>query len=362
MLGHMNTTTLPSSSEMYRAFSQRDSQYEGIFFVAVKTTGIFCRPTCPARKPHRKHVLFFPSAAEAVAAGYRACKRCEPLEVPGTTPDWLASFMRRLEAEPLRRWTDLDIRNQGLDPVRLARWFKKNHGVTFQYYSRCQRLAGALAQLSAGDDPTAVAFDAGYESLSGFRDAFQKWLGTTPGRIEPGQRLLTINRIPTPLGPMLAAADEDSLWLLEFADRSLLEAQVGRLARRLGCQFSPGNHPIIDQTHRELTEYFAGERQRFTIRFQMPGTDFQRRVWKLLLEIPYGETRSYEQLAVAAEKPLAQRAVGRANGDNRLAILVPCHRVLRSDGRLSGYAGGVRRKEWLLQHERQSAVNELGDS
>jgi AraC family transcriptional regulator of adaptative response/methylated-DNA-[protein]-cysteine methyltransferase len=350
----MSTTALPTEDEMYRAVVERDAEYDGIFFAAVKTTGIFCRPTCPARKPFQKNVLCYATAAEALAAGHRACRRCRPLETSGAMPDWLVHFMQQVDANPLRRWTDQNIRNQGIDPTRIYRWFKANHGMTFQSYSRCQRLAGALAQLSVGDDPTGVALDAGYESLSGFREAFQKWSGTTPGRIGQSDRLLIANRIPTPLGPMIAAADNDHLFLLEFADRRMLETQVRRLAGRLGCRFCPGNNAIIDQTHRELTEYFAGHRQGFSLAIQSPGTDFQQTIWKLLLEIPYGQTSTYERLAVAAGKTGAQRAVGRANGDNRLAILIPCHRVVRSDGTLCGYGGGVCRKEWLLQHERSA--------
>lgn len=348
----MNTTTKLAEDEMYRALVQRDAEYDGLFFVAVKTTGIFCRPICSARKPLRKNVLFYRGAAEAMEAGYRPCKLCRPMEVSGATPDWLLGLMHRVETDPLRRWTDQDIREQGVDPTRVSRWFKANHGLTFHSYSRCRRLAGALAQLSVGDDPTTVALNAGYESLSGFRDAFQKWFGTTPGRIENGRHVLMITRIPTPLGPMVVAADDNHLYLLEFADRRMLETQVKRLAKKLKCRFSPGDNRIIEQTHREITEYFAGSRRQYDVSIQHVGTPFQESIWKRLLEIPYGETSNYGRLATAANKPSGQRAVGRANGDNPLAIIVPCHRVLRSDGSICGYGGGVRRKEWLLRHEK----------
>ena len=131
----------------------------------------------------------------------------------------------------------------------------------------------------------------------------------------------------------------------------MLETQIKRLTKRLKCRFSPGDNRLIEQTNREISEYFAGSRQRFAVPFQMSGTSFQKRIWKLLLKIPYGETSSYERMAVTAKNPLACRAVGRANGDNPLAIIVPCHRVVRSDGTLGGYGGGVRRKQWMLQHE-----------
>jgi len=341
----------PETDEMYQALVDRNAEYDGVFFVGVKTTGIFCRPTCSARKPLPQNVRFFPTAAEAMAAGFRACKRCRPMEVAGQLPDWLESLVAEVESDPEQRWTDEDIRQFGVDPTRVSRWFKAHHGITFHAYVRCRRLSTALAQLSVGEDVTNVALRAGYSSLSGFRDAFQKWCGATPGRVRSGDALL-VNRILTPLGPMVVAASGEHLWLLEFADRRMLETQFARLSARLHCRFSPGENAIIEQAHRQMSEYFAGARQHFTLPLRMPGTEFQEAVWRSLITIPYGDTRSYDQLARAVRRAGASRAVGRANGDNRLAIIIPCHRVVRSDGSLSGYGGGVRRKEWLLSHER----------
>lgn len=345
-------TRLPDEDELYQALLDRNPEYDGVFFVAVKTTGIFCRPTCTARKPLRRNVAFFGSACDALAAGYRACRRCRPMEVSGALPIWLTPIMQEVDQQPSRRWSDQDLRDRGVEPARVSRWFKANFGITFHGYVRCRRLTTALAQLSVGDDPMQVALDAGYESLSGFRDAFQKWFGTTPGNIDGAGTVLMINRILTPLGPMVVAGDENHLYLLEFADRRMLETQIKRLARRLDCRFCPGENTIIEQTNRELAEYFQGTRREFSVPYQTPGTEFQRTIWQLLTEIPYGSTSSYEQLARAADRPGASRAVGRTNGDNRLAIIVPCHRVVRSNGTLCGYGGGVRRKEWMLNHER----------
>lgn len=341
---------LPDSDEMYQALVDRNAQFDGVFFVGVKTTGIFCRPTCTARKPLQKNVRFFAAPADALAAGYRACKRCRPLEAAGQLPAWLDELVQTVEADPAKRWKDQDISDFGVDPARVSRWFKSNYGITFHGYLRCRRLSTALAQLSVGDNATQVALDAGYSSLSGFRDAFQKWFGATPGRVASGCVLL-VNRIFTPLGPLVVAADDQHLLLLEFADRRMLETQITRLAQRLNCRFCPGENAIIDQTNHEIAEYFAGTRTEFTVPLQIAGTEFQQAVWNQLLKIPYGETRSYETLAHSIGRKGASRAVGRANGDNRLAIIVPCHRVIRADGSLSGYGGGVRRKEWLLNHE-----------
>lgn len=340
-----------SEDEMYAALGEKDSQYDGVFFFGVKTTGIFCRPVCSARKPLRKNVTFHMSSSDALAAGYRPCKRCHPMEVSGRMPDWLAELMSAVESDPNRRWRDQDLREFGVQPARAARWFKANHGLTFHGYVRCRRLAMALGRLSVGDDSTRVALESGYESLSGFRDAFGKWFGATPGAAAKGRATVMVNRITTPLGPMVVAANDDHLLLLEFADRRMLETQIKRLKQRMGCEFCPGKNAIVAQADEEVAEYFEGVRREFSVPVTFSGTEFQCSVWRELLKIPYGATRSYEQLARSVGSPKAHRAVGTANGSNRLAIIVPCHRVIRSDGSLSGYGGGVRRKEWMLRHE-----------
>lgn len=342
--------------EMYQALVERDPAYDGLFLVGVRTTGVFCRPTCPSRKPLRSNVRFFASVAEAAAAGFRPCKRCRPLELAGRVPPWLERMVTAAESNPQQRWTDADLRRRGIDPTRVRRWFRRHHGTTFHAHLRARRLSAAVACLAAGESATRVAFTAGYESVSGFREAFVKWAGMTPGAARAGERLLVMNRILTPLGPMLAVADDTALYLLEFADRSNLASQVSRLAQHLRCHFCAGDNVVLSRTRRELAEYFAGTRRVFTLQVACPGTDFQQAVWEQLQQIPYGETSTYDAVARAVGNPRAVRAVGRANGENRLAIILPCHRVIRSDGSLSGYGGGVRRKEWLLTHERTGAL------
>jgi AraC family transcriptional regulator of adaptative response/methylated-DNA-[protein]-cysteine methyltransferase len=277
-------------------------------------------------------------------------------------PVWLQQLIRHFDADPGRKWTDRDIIDFGIEPRRVRRWFQQNQGITFHAFLRSRRLTTALAQLSVGRDATQTALDAGFESLSGFRDAFQNWFGVTPGMANGREstkndtgRIVQLNRILSPLGPLVAAADHQTLWLLEFADRKMLETQFKRLSRTLSARFCPGENRVIDKTARQLQQYFDRQRIQFELPIQIPGTPFQQSVWSELLKIEYGQTRSYEQIARAIGKPEARRAVGRANGDNRLAIIIPCHRVIRSDGTLSGYGGGLRRKEWLLQHERSTA-------
>jgi AraC family transcriptional regulator of adaptative response/methylated-DNA-[protein]-cysteine methyltransferase len=196
-----------------------------------------------------------------------------------------------------------------------------------------------------------AAFEAGYDSLSGFQDAFRHYFGTTPTDLV-GSLVIEVSRLPTPLGPMLAGASAEALVLLEFVDRRALPTQVRRIRQRMGAVFVPGRNRLIDQTAHALNEYFSGDRQDFGIPITMPGTPFQRDVWKALREIPYGETRSYGELARSVGRPSAVRAVGTANGHNALAIVVPCHRVVGSDGKLVGYGGGLWRKQRLLEIER----------
>jgi AraC family transcriptional regulator, regulatory protein of adaptative response / methylated-DNA-[protein]-cysteine methyltransferase len=345
---------------MYQALLQRDHEYDGLFYFAVRTTGIFCRPTCTAKKPLRRNVRFFESAAEAIAQGFRPCRRCRPLELAGGMPAWLEQVASAAEADLERRWSDADIRSRGVDPTRVRRWFLRNHGVTFHNYLRARRLSAAVARLADGEDPTRVAFDTGYESVSGFRDAFANCFGMTPGAARNGGRVLMINRILTPLGPMIAAADGSALYLLEFVDRRTLARQFSGLRDRLGCGFCIGENAILERARRETEQYFAGGRRQFTVPIDFPGTDFQQAVWRQLREIAYGQTTTYEAIAKRIGRDRAVRAVGRANGDNRLALVVPCHRVVGRNGRLTGYAGGLRRKEWLLAHERSVGQNESG--
>lgn len=343
--------TLPAHDEMYRALIRRDAAYDGVFLTAVKTTGIFCRPTCPARKPNRSSVEFFASAREALLAGYRPCKRCRPMDAVSRPPEWVQKLKQRLEDEPSNRLRAADLRSMRIDPARAGRWFKQHYGMTFQAYCRARRLGTALAAVREGRDLNHVSLRSGYDSISGFRDAFTRLFGAPPGKARNASCLLA-KWLDTPLGPMLAIADDAGLCLLEFIDRRMLETQLATLRRRFGCAIVPGENSHLKRIAPELETYFVGTLNRFTVPLSLRGTPFQMKVWKRLMEIPFGETLSYAQMARDIGVPGSQRAVGKANGDNRLAIVIPCHRVVRSDGTLCGYGGGVWRKQWLLEHER----------
>lgn len=346
----MNTKQLPSEATMLEAFLERDPTFDGVFVTGVRTTGIFCRTTCTARKPLPKNISFFDSPQSALLAGYRPCLRCRPLEKKGEAPEWLRPLLTDIEADPSRRWTDQDVRSRGLSPERLRRWFKANHGMTFQAYSRARRLGAALGHVKEGSPVGRAAFEAGYDSLSGFQDAFRHYFGDAPTRLN-GQTVVLIDRIPTSLGLMLVGCTDDAVCLLEFVDRRALPNQVKRIRRRMSAVFVPGSNDVTESIRAELDAYFAGTLKAFDTPVRACGTDFQEEVWRALLDVPYGRTASYRDVARSVGRSEAVRAVGTANGANALAIVIPCHRVVGADGKLAGYGGGLWRKRRLLDLE-----------
>ncbi len=342
--------TMPPAAEMERAYLQGNASYNGLFFLGVRTTGIFCRPTCPARKPLPKNVEYFPTARAALVAGYRPCKRCRPLE-PDEQPPWTADLLSEVERAPAARITDGDLRARGIDPATVRRHFLRRYGMTFQAFARARRLAGALSQIREGGSLDEAVFESGYESHSGFREAFQRTFGSTPRNCRD-RDCVFLSWLRSPLGPLVAGATAAGVCLLEFTDRRMLEAQFATVRKLFDGPIVPGCNAHLELLQEELAAYFAGTLRSFSVPLTYPGTPFQRRVWEALLAIPYGETRSYEALAAAIGEPKAVRAVGRANGLNRIAILIPCHRVVNKNGQLGGYGGGLRRKQYLLDLER----------
>jgi AraC family transcriptional regulator of adaptative response/methylated-DNA-[protein]-cysteine methyltransferase len=336
---------------MDRAVRERDASYDGIFFVGVRTTAIFCRPSCSARTPLRRNRQYFASARAALFAGYRPCKRCRPLETSGRPPDWVRQLLAAVEQDPSGRIRDADLRARAVDPARARRYFLKHYGMTFHAYCRGRRMANALGQIRRGADLDDVALGNGYDSHSGFREAFGRTFGRAPGQSRDAD-CLRVGWAESPLGPLLIAANDAGVCLLEFTDRRMLETQFATLRKCFGCAVVPGDHPHTERLKEELGRYFAGTLRQFSVPLVYPGTPFQQKVWGQLLRIPYGQTCSYEDLACVIGVPGAQRAVGRANGQNRIAIVIPCHRVVNKGGRLGGYGGGLWRKQFLLDLER----------
>jgi AraC family transcriptional regulator of adaptative response/methylated-DNA-[protein]-cysteine methyltransferase len=262
----------------------------------------------------------------------------------------LRPLLDDVHKSPLVKLKDSHLRECGLDPNRVRYWFKKQHGMTFQGYLRMLRIGRAFGRIKHGERVASTAFESGYQSLSGFADSFKKTAAFAPSRSQSKQ-LIPTTRILTPLGPMLAGATDEGICLLEFVDRRMLETKISRLGKALKAKIVPGSHPYFDLLSGQLDEYFCGTRREFDIPLVLPGTPFQQKVWAGLQSIPYGSTRSYKGQAEAIGAPQAVRAVAKANGDNRIAILIPCHRVIGANGELVGYGGGLSRKQYLLKLE-----------
>lgn len=340
-----------TEDRMYQASLEKDSTFEGTYWMAVKTTGIFCRPTCTARKPKRENVEFFLDTKEAIAHGYRACKVCRPLEKLNETPSYIRELLNELMGDESVKIKDSDLIARNIEPVTVRRWFLKNHGITFHAFQRKLKVNKAFKRIKNGESILDAAMASGYESLSGFNERFKNIVGVSPkhtGR----QKIIDLKRIETPLGTMFACAVDEGICLLEFTDRKNMDRQFASLSKFLNAEIVQGENKHFQQLERELQEYFEGRRKSFDVPLYITGTEFQEKVWQLLREIPIGETRTYKQQSEVLGNPKAIRAVGTANGINKIAILVPCHRVIGSNGDLVGYAGGIWRKQKLLELEK----------
>ncbi len=339
-----------SDEIMYQASFAKNPEFEGVFWMGVKTTGIFCRPTCTARKPKFENVEFFNTTKEAILKGYRPCKVCKPLENPDETPVGIQILLNELAADPSLKFKDYDLVERGMEPATVRRWFLKHHGITFHAFQRMFKLNSAFKKLNSGDNVTAAAFDSGYESLSGFNDSFKNIFGVSP-KNSKSEKVVDLKRIETPLGTMIACADENGICMLEFSDRKALPTELKEISKHFNANIIQGENPHFKILEQELVEYFAGKRQIFTVPLSLVGTEFQKKVWEVLRGIPYGTTRSYQQQANILGNPKAVRAVANANGLNKISIIIPCHRVIGTNGTLTGYGGGIWRKQKLLELE-----------
>lgn len=345
----------------YAAMIVRDAAADGRFFVCVRTTGIFCRPVCPARTPLAKNVRFVATPAEAVAAGYRACKRCRPDAAPGS-PAWTGTAASVRRALALIDAGGLDEAKVdalgdrlGLGERQVRRLFGKHLGAPPVAVAQAKRLAAANELIDAGALPLAeVALAAGFGSVRRFNELFRAVHGETPAarrrRVQQGTAMhLTLTRHPTPVGDLLVVTHGDTLRALDFSD---YEARMRTLLTRHYGAVTLTDGPLPPTMAVALDAYFAGDLTALeAVPVATGGSDFQRSVWAALRTIPAGSTTGYGALAAVLGKPGAARAVGLANGANPIGIVVPCHRVIGADGKLTGYAGGVARKEWLLKHE-----------
>ena len=335
---------------MYRALLGRDTAFEGVFYVGVKTTGVFCRPTCPAKKPKSENVEYYASPQAALYGGYRPCSRCRPLDKDSKPPELVSRLRELVERSPTGKVSGAELLAGGIDSSTARRQFQRYSGMTFHAFQRARRMGLALHEVRHGASVIDAQLSNGFKSASGFSEAFKRVFGVTPSRAEQ-VNCFYAHWLETPLGAMLALANDQGIHLLEFVDRRGLEREIACLMKRARCAVVPGDNPHLDQLAVELKSYFDGTFTDFTVPLVVAGSTFECDVWSLLRTIPPGETRSYTQLAQTLDRPNATRAVGRANGRNCLALLIPCHRVIRADGNLCGYGGGVWRKQWLLEHE-----------
>ncbi|WP_342075885.1 trifunctional transcriptional activator/DNA repair protein Ada/methylated-DNA--[protein]-cysteine S-methyltransferase [Yoonia sp. SS1-5] len=344
---------LPSDDTLYEALLRRDPRYDGRAYVGVSTTGVFCRLTCPARKPLRAHCSFYPDLGACLDAGFRPCKRCHPLAPAAAADPAIKDLMAALDADPGYRWGEADLVRRGYDPSTIRRSFKRHFGMTFLDMARQRRLAQGFTALETGKVIDAQ-LDAGFESPQAFRTAFARLLGAPPNSFPKGA-MLRAAYINTPLGSMIAVTDKSALHLLEFADRKALPTELKRLRKMVKDDIGIGRFAIFAQLQTELGRYFSGESAVFNIPLVMHGSAFTRQVWQALRKIPAGDTRSYSALAREMGTPQSTRAVARANGVNQIALIIPCHRVIAADGQSTGYGGGLWRKQKLIELERHYA-------
>ncbi|MBC7279907.1 trifunctional transcriptional activator/DNA repair protein Ada/methylated-DNA--[protein]-cysteine S-methyltransferase [Hoeflea sp.] len=345
---------LPDTATLYDALLARDPSYDGRAYVCVSSTGIFCRLTCPARKPKPENCSFYATVGECIQAGYRACKRCHPMAPAAEAEPAIKVLLAALSERKGHRWSEPDIARMGLDPSTVRRAFNRHFGMTFLEMARLERLRNGHVALAGGGKVIEAQLDAGFSSPGAFRTAFARLMGQAPNSFL-ADAAVKADYIDTPLGAMIALADRTHLHLLEFADRKALPAELRRMHQIFKGRIGIGRQPPMDLLESELEAYFAGRDARFSVPLAFHGSDFTRTVWHALVDIPAGETRSYSAIARQIGRPSAIRAVARANGANQIALLVPCHRVIGADGSLTGYGGGLWRKQKLIEIERQYA-------
>lgn len=332
---------------MEAAFAARDRSQDGRFVVGVTTTGIYCRPSCPARRPRPENVRYYSANRDAEAAGFRPCKRCKPDEAArdeAAVTEAVAAIRAAEAPLSLEALGELT----GYSPAHFQRVFTRITGLSPASYARALREERAREALSGGGNVSDAIYEAGFEAPSRFYDAMKGRLGMAPSAWAKGGAGVTINWavVPTTLGAMLVAATDKGVCRLSFGEgREELAAifPKAELAEG-GAEFASLLKRVVAavETPGSATD----------IPLDVKGTAFQEAVWRELLKIPAGETRSYSEIAAAAGKPKAVRAAGSANGANHVSVLIPCHRVLRSDGGIGGYAWGTGIKEELLKRER----------
>jgi AraC family transcriptional regulator, regulatory protein of adaptative response / methylated-DNA-[protein]-cysteine methyltransferase len=352
-LGEMNAT----SEQRWLAVEKRDSSLDGSFVFGVSSTGVFCRPSCPARRPRRENIRFFDNATAAEQAGYRACLRCRPKAVDGNPQSALVrAACRYIEQHIEDRLTLSGLAKQfRRSPFHLQRMFKAVLGISPKAYMDACRLRQVKQNLQAGHDVTTSLYAAGYGSSSRLYERTATQLGMTPEKYRRGAVAAVVRYTiaPSPLGRMLIAATDKGICAIQFAD-SDQELQQG-LMREFPFAARKRDDGALAEWTVNLARLMKGQEAHPSLPLDIRATAFQRRVWEYLQKIPRGETRSYSAVAKKIGMPKATRAVARACATNPVAVAIPCHRVVREDGELGGYRWGMERKERLLEMEGAAA-------
>jgi len=338
----------------WQAVLAREASFDGVFVYAVRSTGIFCRPTCPSRRPGREQVVFFGQSAAAVQAGFRACRRCRPggLEHSASQTELAERARVLIEQHPDQALTLDQLGEQiGASPNHLQRVFKRVIGITPRQYAESRRIDRLKARLKEGDNVTTALYQAGYNSSSRLYEQAPARLGMTPatyGRGGAGARIgYTI--ADSPLGRLLVAATERGVCFVSLADSdATLEAA---LAHEYPAATIARADARLGEWIGAVARHLAGDQPRLDLPLDVQATAFQWRVWEALKDIAYGDTRSYGQVAAALGHPNAARAVARACATNPVALVIPCHRVVREGGEMGGYRWGADRKRALLERE-----------
>ena len=353
----------PAADPRWTAVLERDTRQDGRFVYAVATTGVFCRPSCPSRRPRRENVAFFSAPEEAERAGYRACRRCAPESSVAPAERTVREACAYLEAH-LDEPVTLETlgREIGVSPFHLQRMFKRVTGVSPKAYVNARRVERLKARLQQGDGVADATYEAGYGSGSRVYEQADAQLGMTPATYKRGGSGVTIRYGTTesPLGRLLVAVSERGVCAVTLGDSDGdLEAALRREYPQARIERTKEKDERLEEWLGAVVRHLEGAQPSLALPLDVQATAFQRRVWQALQEIPYGATRSYGEIAAAIGQPQASRAVARACASNRVALIVPCHRVVRGDFEISGEAGGYRwgaeRKRRLLDREREAS-------
>jgi AraC family transcriptional regulator, regulatory protein of adaptative response / methylated-DNA-[protein]-cysteine methyltransferase len=360
----------------WQAVQSRDRSADGIFVYAVRSTGVYCRPSCPSRKPRREQVVFFALAEAAEQKGFRPCRRCRPRTAPLSDPKiaTVARVCREIDARILADHgidADDDARltlaqlsqSAAMSTHQLERAFRATIGITPRQYADAQRMRRLKSHLKKGDNVTTALYEAGYGSSSRLYERAPSHLGMTPAAYRRGGEGMHIDYtiVDSPLGRLLVGATDrgiSALYLGE-SDHRLRAAIEKEYPRADLCRDDNGPGSLGEWVE-EILAHLGGHKPHLDLPTDVQATAFQRRVWEELRRIPYGATRTYTQVARAIGNPAAVRAVARACATNPVSVVVPCHRVVRQDGNLAGYRWGVGRKRTLLEHEAASQTKTKG--